>query len=193
MRAVAFDLMGTVLYDPYREALAAATGGMGLAELRERRGEGLHARLERGEISEDSYWQRHREAGIPADPEAFHAARRRGYRWLPGMRRLVGDVRGCCRTVAATNYPVWIRELRMGLLAGHFDGVYASCELGVRKPDAGFYRALLERLELPASRVVFVDDRPENVRGARRVGLCGIPTAPAPRLRARLREAGVPV
>lgn len=193
MRAVAFDLMGTVLYDPYREALAAATGGMSLEELRGRRAEGLHARLERGEISEEAYWRCHREVGIPVDPDAFHATRRRGYRWLPGMRRLVAEVRGRCRTVGATNYPVWIRELRAGLLAGHFDAVYASCELGVRKPDTGFYRTLLGRLELPAPRVVFVDDRPENVRAARRAGLRGVPASAAPRLRERLRDAGVPV
>lgn len=193
VRCVAFDVMGTLLHDPYREALAAGTGGMDLEELRRRRGPGLHAQLERGEISEEEYWRRHREAGIPVDPAAFHVARRAGYRWIDGMRTLVADVRARCRVVGATNYPSWIAELEEGLLGDCLDAVHASHELGVRKPAAGYYRALLRRLELPAHRVVLVDDRDENVRGARRCGLRAVTTMLAPQLREELRSVGVPV
>lgn len=193
VRCVAFDVMGTLLHDPYREALAAGTGGMDLEELRRRRGPGLHARLERGGISEAEYWRRHREAGIPVDAAAFHAARRAGYRWLDGMRELVADVRARCRVVGATNYPSWIAELEEGILADHLEAVHASHELGVRKPAAGYYRALLRRLELPADRVLLVDDRDDNVRGARSCGLRALTTTSAPRLREGLRSVGVPV
>lgn len=46
-----------------------------------------------------------------------------------------------------------------------------SHEEGMEKPDPSFYRLLCERLDVRPSEVVFVDDLPENVAGAREVGM----------------------
>lgn len=52
-----------------------------------------------------------------------------------------------------------------------FDAVVVSCEVGLTKPDPAIYRLCLERLELPAAQVLFVDDRADNLAGAATVGL----------------------
>jgi len=39
------------------------------------------------------------------------------------------------------------------------------------KPDPGIYREALRRSGLPAEACVFIDDRPGNVEGAKRVGM----------------------
>jgi putative hydrolase of the HAD superfamily len=52
-----------------------------------------------------------------------------------------------------------------------FDEQFYSHELGVAKPDAGYFRAVLERIQVPAETVLFLDDRDENVEGARAAGL----------------------
>lgn len=188
---VAFDLMDTVLHDPYREALAAATGGMSLQELNARRDPTAYPRLERGEISEDEYWRLHAAVGIPVDRRAFHETRRAGYTFVPGMAALVAEVRAVARAVAASNYPRWLRELEEGLLQGRFDAVYGSHELGIRKPDRAFFTALLDRLGIPADQVVMVDDRPRNVEGARAAGLRGVRFTDADELREQLVELGL--
>jgi FMN phosphatase YigB (HAD superfamily) len=48
---------------------------------------------------------------------------------------------------------------------------YSSHQLGVLKPDPRAYRRLSRRTGVPLDRMVFVDDRPENVRAARRLGM----------------------
>jgi hypothetical protein len=45
---------------------------------------------------------------------------------------------------------------------------------GVLKPDPRAYHDCLQRLGLPASACVFVDDQPRNVEGARAVGMIAI-------------------
>jgi HAD superfamily hydrolase (TIGR01509 family) len=190
IRAVAFDLMDTVVTDPFREALTAATG-LPVAELFARRDPALYPAFERGEVDEAAYWAHYAEAGITADPEVFHRVRRAGLTWRPGMRELLDDLEGVVVRAAATNYPVWIDELADGLLAGRFERVVASCHLGVRKPDPGFYRRLLTTVDLPPDAVLFVDDREANVAGARAAGMAAHRFVDARTLRAWLADHDV--
>lgn len=52
-----------------------------------------------------------------------------------------------------------------------FDEQFYSCDLGVAKPDPAYFTTILDRLAVPASSVLFVDDMPPNIEGARSVGL----------------------
>lgn len=51
------------------------------------------------------------------------------------------------------------------------DGAYYSSDLGVAKPAAAYFHAILDDLGSPPDEVVFVDDLATNVDGAREVGL----------------------
>jgi epoxide hydrolase-like predicted phosphatase len=55
-----------------------------------------------------------------------------------------------------------------------FDATVISGEVGARKPDPEIYLLAAERLQVPASACVFVDDLPANVRGAAAVGMTGV-------------------
>ena len=59
-------------------------------------------------------------------------------------------------------------------LLRRFDHVAISAEIGVMKPDAAAYEAILGMLALPASACVFIDDLPANVEAAQALGLHGI-------------------
>jgi len=50
----------------------------------------------------------------------------------------------------------------------------ALLEVGMRKPDAEIFHFTLERLQLPASACVFVDDLPHNITAAAELGLVGV-------------------
>ena len=52
-----------------------------------------------------------------------------------------------------------------------FDEQFYSWELGVAKPDPGYFRAIVERVDGRPERMLFIDDNAENVEGAREVGL----------------------
>ncbi|QWZ08387.1 HAD-IA family hydrolase [Nocardioides panacis] len=77
-----------------------------------------------------------------------------------------------------------------------FDATFYSYELGVAKPDPGYFTAVLDRLHEPAHRVLFVDDNRANVEAARTVGLLAEQwhvDDGQPALRAHLARHGLPV
>lgn len=192
VRVVLFDVMDTLLADPYRQALAAATS-VPFEELVERRGPRLWPAFERGELTEEQYWAAWTEAGIAFDPAAFHATRRAGTRWLPGMAALLDRLEGVVERVAASNYPVWIEELAEVHLRGRIDRVLASHHLGVRKPEPAFYDRLLERVEVAPHEALFVDDREVNVAAAEARGIASHRFTDATALAAWLAHHGLPV
>ncbi|GAA5195667.1 HAD-IA family hydrolase [Microbacterium jejuense] len=51
------------------------------------------------------------------------------------------------------------------------DGAYYSCDVGVAKPEPAFFEYIATDLELAPERLLFLDDLPANVDGARRAGL----------------------
>lgn len=49
-----------------------------------------------------------------------------------------------------------------------------SYQLSMAKPEEGIYKAAIEGLETPASNILFLDDKSENIEAARAVGLQAI-------------------
>jgi FMN phosphatase YigB (HAD superfamily) len=70
-------------------------------------------------------------------------------------------------------------------------GAVLSYKLGLRKPDPQIYEAALGMAKAKAEESVFIDDLPENVDAARRLGIHGILFRGAERLKAELRSLGV--
>jgi putative hydrolase of the HAD superfamily len=59
---------------------------------------------------------------------------------------------------------------RVGLTR-YFDGVFSSGYLGYTKEDVEFFETVLKKLGLSNDQVVFVDDDPENIKVAEKVGI----------------------
>ena len=76
-------------------------------------------------------------------------------------------------------------------LRRHFKVSLSSCYLGLRKPDLAIYEAALDILGRPAERVLFIDDRMENVEGAVKAGMKAIKFAGEDRLRSELVSLGI--
>jgi HAD superfamily hydrolase (TIGR01509 family) len=67
-----------------------------------------------------------------------------------------------------------VRALHMRAMPeyeGVFDEQFYSSELGVAKPDPAYFTAIVERLGIEPAEALFVDDRDDNVEGARQAGL----------------------
>jgi len=76
-------------------------------------------------------------------------------------------------------------------LRNYFAVALSSCYLGLRKPDPPIYKRALDILGRPAERVLFIDDRAENVAGAVSVGMRGIQFLGADSLRRQLVSLGI--
>lgn len=77
------------------------------------------------------------------------------------------------RVGVLANQPASAREdLERAGLASLCDDIWLSDAVGLHKPDPAFFRLALSRWSMPAHRVAYVGDRPDNdVRAAKAIGL----------------------
>ena len=79
----------------------------------------------------------------------------------------------------------------------HFHHNTFSCELGIGKPDPEIYLHTCRELDLLPPETLFLDDKPENIAAADKVGLIGIQFSTVEQLRkdlaARGLQRGLPV
>jgi putative hydrolase of the HAD superfamily len=58
---------------------------------------------------------------------------------------------------------------RLGM-QNHFDGLHYAADLGCAKPELAFFQLIERRTGLLPNEIFFIDDRIENVEGARKAG-----------------------
>ncbi len=189
-RLFLFDLMDTVVEDPFFRTVPRALG-LPLDRILAYKDPKAWLRFEAGEIDERGW---HHEFFRPdvSDPpftrEDFARAMQSDYRFLPGMEDLLRELAAAGIPLAiASNYPPWIDLVRRRLdLDRFFRRFFVSCELRVRKPDPRFFERILEATALPPAEATFVDDREPNVAAAAALGIESIRFEGAEALRRRL-------
>ncbi|MCF8459712.1 MAG: HAD family phosphatase [Flavobacteriales bacterium] len=64
-------------------------------------------------------------------------------------------------------------KLEHGLndLSGYFQKLYYSYEVGMRKPDEQIFQHVLDEQGFDPAKTLFIDDSPQHIEGARKVGL----------------------
>lgn len=79
----------------------------------------------------------------------------------------------------------------------HFQHHTWSCELGIAKPDPAIYIHTCDNLGVPPQETLFLDDKPENIAAAKKIGLHAIQFTSVQQLRtdlaARGLQAGLPI
>ena len=76
-------------------------------------------------------------------------------------------------------------------LRKYFQVALSSCYLGLRKPEPAIYHRALDILGRPAERILFIDDREENVAGGAAAGMKAMRFEGAESLRRELVSFGV--
>ena len=112
---------------------------------------------------------------------------------LPGAAELVAQTRASVTTgcFSNTNALHWHDHIATWPLTGLFDHRFLSFELGLLKPDIAAFAQVADQLEMPAERVLFLDDNAVNVAGAAAAGFQAARAAGVNEARQRLVEAAV--
>jgi len=198
--AVVFDY-GGVLTLPVRESIDAwlEADGIDLASFSRtlkawlsrdaQDGTPIH-RLETGELSVPEFdallaAELATVDGRPVDPVGVLKRLFAGMQPDPAMFALVEDLRAADVRVGLLSNS-WGNTYPRERIDALFDPVVISGEVGMRKPLSPIYELALERLGIPAGRVLFIDDAEPNILGARRVGLQALLHADAVTTRAAL-------
>ncbi len=115
----------------------------------------------------------------------FHPVVNEDIRALIGELRAQGNRVVCGTNTIESHYQNHIEHGDYAL----FDQTYASCLMGVSKPDPDFWRIILTAEGVDAKDAVFTDDRQENVDAAAALGIRSILFRSAAGLRKELLSA----
>ena len=96
-----------------------------------------------------------------------------------------GGTRLALLSNAGADFSGWLRS---GSFSPLFERVFVSGELGMVKPHAPIYEHVIDELGIRPSELVFIDNKSENVEGARAVGGDGHVFTDAAALEAWLRR-----
>jgi FMN phosphatase YigB (HAD superfamily) len=96
-------------------------------------------------------------------------------REVEGIGELLKRVRAKLPLYALTNAnPMHMRRAMEFPVMAHFHRIFTSYDLGCRKPERCIYEKVCAQIGLESREILFLDDREENVEGAR---LAGLPAA----------------
>jgi HAD superfamily hydrolase (TIGR01509 family) len=124
-----------------------------------------------GEIDADEFWRR---VGLAADVEGAYLA---SHRLEPGTLEFLTQARRANLPVWCLSNDIgrWSKQLRHALgIEELLTGALISSDVRVRKPDREIYVRLLAETGYRPYELLFVDDRANNVRSARALGIPAI-------------------
>ncbi len=173
-----FDLMDTVVVDPFYKLIPAYLG-LEMPELMQVKHPTSWLEFEQGKITEEEFLTQFYDphgGQTLTDPAEFKALFINNYRFVEGMEELLRQLKSQGEQLwVLSNYPVWFEILRTRLeLDRFFDGYTLSYRCGYRKPDPHCYQALMAEVAHPAANLLLIDDRAINVLGAQAVGWQGV-------------------
>lgn len=191
-RVVLFDVMDTLVRDPFYEEMPAFFGCT-LEELLAAKSPTAWVDFELGRIDEAEYHRRAFRDGRVYDGAALLAHMVRAYTWLEGTEALLAELRARGTAMhALSNYPSWYRALDEKLgLSRYLPWTFVSCRTGHRKPAVDAYLGPARQLGLSPAELLFVDDREGNCRAAAALGLATHHFRGVPELRVHLAELGM--
>jgi putative hydrolase of the HAD superfamily len=114
-------------------------------------------------------------------PEIWLSARMRNQDVYPGAHELLDALRGSYRLALVTNGTSDFQRHKVEHtgMAGRFDAIIVSGDLGIGKPHAEPFLAALKALDVSAQEAVMVgNDRARDIAGAQALGIRTIWTAP---------------
>ena len=152
----------------------------------------LWRRLEEGEITREQllavrFSRFLEELGLEGDGPAFERLFRSRIRTsavpVPGAAEMLRDMSRDFLLCVASNGPLeqQTERLRLAGMLDFFDFIFTSEDLGIQKPDPGFFRIAFERLNegrevpvLPRDAVMIGDSVNSDIRGGKQWGMATV-------------------
>ncbi len=197
--AILFDIGGVLLtngWDHADRAAAAMRFGLDHEALEARNSLAIDA-WDRGRSDLDAYL----DATVFCEPRDFSREEFKTFLFaqsqlLPhGAMPILAELaaRNPCLLGSLNNEPRETNEYRFRQfsLRRYFRVAFSSCFMGLRKPEPAIYHRTLDMLGNPPERVLFLDDRVENIAAAQAAGITALRFTGLDALRADLERLGV--
>jgi putative hydrolase of the HAD superfamily len=198
--ALFFDVGGVILtngWDTVARRAAIAKFQLDATEF-EKRHEAANPAWERGEISLEEYLARtifyaERKFTLKEFEDFMYAQSQELTESLEFVRGIARPRQYLMAVISNESAEINAYRIQKFGLRDIFAAFFSSCYVGIQKPDARIFQMALRVMQRDASECIFVDDRAENVEGARKAGMNGIHFQNVAQLSAELRNLGVQV
>lgn len=176
IKSVIFDWGGVLIEDPRPALMEYCARALGVPEADYVKAHNKWATdFQKGLIPEDVFWTRICSDLSTPKPqrkslwgEAFKAV----YRPKREMFTMVSALHeNGYRTALLSNTEAPAMQFFYELEYDMFDALVFSCAEGTSKPDIRLYETTVSRLATAPEQAVFIDDKPEFIEGARRLGI----------------------
>ena len=132
--------------------------------------ENLYLECSLGNLTSREFWEA---CGIPCHDDLDDEYTQK-HTLTEGLMEFLNTIRDhgiklACLSNDVAEWSVLLRK-RHGLEA-YFDHWFISGDLGVRKPDEGIYKIMIDQLGVEPGNCVFLDDRVHNLRAAKNLGM----------------------
>jgi putative hydrolase of the HAD superfamily len=199
IKAILFDIGGVLLTNgwDHHERRAVLEHFQVNVEEFESRHPDVYDAWERGRINLDDYLEATLfDAPKSFTKEEFYAAMRLQSREFEGcacgvLEELAADGRfllGFLNNEARELNDFRLEHFGLNKLGKIF---LSSCYVGLRKPEPAIFRLAIDVLQLPASSILFIDDRAGNVHSAANAGMIGIQYKTPQQLVADMESHGI--
>lgn len=200
IKCLFLDIGGVLLTDGWNHAareLAARTFDLDLQEMEDRHHQTFDT-YEVGKLSLDEYMERivfyEKRSFTPDDFRKFMFAQSKPF---PQMIALIRALRERYNlkiaVVSNEGRELTLHRVKKFRLDEFVDFFISSCFVHFRKPDREIYRLALDVAQVPASRVVYIEDRPLFVQVGHSVGLHAVQHVDLLKTRASLARFGLKI
>lgn len=128
-----------------------------------------------GAVSEQQFWAnmaKHLNAAAPKLASLWTEAFMVAYKPRQEMVTLVSNIRKAgCKTAILSNTEMPVVKIIDKQICDYMDVTVLSCLEGLAKPGREIYDLTIKRLGVSAGQAIFIDDKPENIEGAKQAGL----------------------
>ena len=196
---ILFDLGNTIFFIDFELTFAhwANSSGLAVADVKRRYVfDEIHQQFERGRIDEEEYVDYiNAQFKIPLTQQQFFDGWNAIYlENLPGIEELLENLNKTHRVAALSNTnetheAVWKHKYKDLFL--NFEKVYASHDLDAIKPEPIIYQKVIDDTGVPANKILFLDDKEENIVGAKAVGMEGIVVSSPEAMYSGLKRLGI--
>ena len=198
IKAVIFDWGGVLIDDPVPGLIAFCSDALGVPSNAFEKAHSLFsAEFQKGNITESQLWKNicsSLDIPMPKSKSLWLEAFKHCDSPKKDVLMLVASLRANgYKTAILSNTEIPAVKYFSQKEYARFDVAVLSCFEGTSKPERRIYKLALERLNLQADEVLFIDDNPEYIEGANQVGLNTILFEDFQRLKGRLRSFSVQI
>ena len=183
MKAIIFDLGGVILNINYQNTIDRFTK-LGIKNISSfysnKQQSNIFNKIETGEISEQEFLLRIRKKTNKATIKQIKEAWNSMLLNLPKNRiTLLKKLKqkysifllSNINTIHVSQFKKILGNKKYDEFYNLFDEVYFSHKIGVRKPDQKAFQLILDKNKLTNSDILFIDDSPQHIEGAKKLGI----------------------